>query len=75
MVAAITGRWEARKNSRKDRRETRSVSNDSFSSLAMASISRGRASRMAMLLWRQLFMLKETGSLFGGLNAASRGLN
>jgi len=56
MVAAITGRWGARRNSRNDRRETRSVSNDSFSSLAIASRSRGRAARILMLLWRQLFM-------------------
>jgi hypothetical protein len=63
MVAAITGLWGARRNSRKERRETRSVSNDSFSSLAMASRSRGRASRTLMLLWRQLFMLKETGPI------------
>src|SRR5271154_3723981 len=56
MVAAITGRWGARRNSRNERRETRSVSNDSFSSLAIASRSRGRAARILMLLWRQLFM-------------------
>src|SRR5271155_3507632 len=63
MIAAITGRWAARRNSRKDRRETRSVSNDSFSSLAIPSRSRRRASRTTTL-WRQLLVVEMTGSPF-----------
>src|SRR5271165_1307419 len=61
MVAAITGRCFARRNSRSERRETRSVSNDSFSSLTIASRSPGRASRTTMPLWRQLLMSERTG--------------
>ena len=48
-----------RRNSRNERRETRSLSNDSFSSRAIASRSRGRASR-TLTLWRQVLMLKRS---------------